>query len=410
MLRDAPASCRSGPRAGRCAPGLPAGTRRRPRARAVRRAGRGCGCGATSPTRPCGCCTSRCAGASRTPGPTRRRSRRPHRARCASSASSSARGQPARRIAVLHRCGSWRIASALLGEKHRAAASRNGSQAYCKCSRGATRTRPRVGKSAGSARPNQCSMFRSTPARSDDASADRSSYSIAWCQSVSRPSRAASIAVSSPTSRMRGLPRRLVECVDAAGDRLPVTGAVGALEQQHAQVVGVDHDEHRSRDLERARGVAQVRSRRRLAVTAGGRRPRRRRTTSSSKPPSSVRALRSRARAPASSSAAASASPAAATSSVPRSGIAAYSFDEPICCAKRAIRSGSSSDAAGSPSERTRNRGAEPSVASGSRLDARVGRSAASAVALQRAARAAPSRVGDRLRRRTSTRAPSTSA
>ena len=56
-------------------------------------------------------------------------------------------------------CGSSRIASALEGEKHRSAASRQGSQVWSVCSRGLKVT----GVPAGTRRPNTCSVLRVTP-------------------------------------------------------------------------------------------------------------------------------------------------------------------------------------------------------------------------------------------------------
>ena len=48
----------------------------------------------------------------------------------------------------------------------------------------------------------------------------------------------------------RRLQQRLVRRIFGAGDALPETGVVGALDQQHLQLRRVDHDQHRLGDFE----------------------------------------------------------------------------------------------------------------------------------------------------------------
>jgi hypothetical protein len=60
---------------------------------------------------------------------------------------------------LLSKLPRWQLAWALLGEKQRAAASRQGSHWNARCSRGARRT----GVAAGTVRPKTCSVLCVTP-------------------------------------------------------------------------------------------------------------------------------------------------------------------------------------------------------------------------------------------------------
>ena len=85
-------------------------------------------------------------------------------------------------------------------------------------------------------------------ADSDARHCGKISYSFVTFQSTAPPNASASMPVSSSSSRSRGA-REILVLVAASGDRLPMLGKVGALEQQHVQVRRVDDHQHRDRLL-----------------------------------------------------------------------------------------------------------------------------------------------------------------
>ena len=110
----------------------------------------------------------------------------------------------------------------------------------------AARASPAPVRAARARRRARCCAW--CPAGSGAATAGRSRRRSSSSSRRARPRRAASMPVSSASSRARRLGQRLAGLL-AAGHRLPVAGEVGTLEQQHVEIPRVDEGEDRDRDL-----------------------------------------------------------------------------------------------------------------------------------------------------------------